>query len=106
MKKKHTWISSVPKTRREKTILKLMNDPSECKKLSELLNSANNVVQGFRDLENSGFKNIDELIFFITSHISDEFPRKEVLLEELKRLVENYEERLVSGEAVGKDPSI
>lgn len=106
MKKKHTWISSVPKTCREKTILKLMNDPSKCKKLSELLNSANSVVQGFRDLENSGFKNIDELIFFITSHISDEFPRKEVLLEELKRLVENYEERLVSGEAVGKDPAI
>lgn len=106
MKKKHTWISSVPKTCREKTVLKLMNDPSKCKKLSELLNSANGIVQGFKDLENSSFKSIDELIFFITSHISDEFPRKEVLLEELKRLVENYEERFVSGEAVGKDPSI
>lgn len=106
MKKKHTWISSVPKTCREKTVLKLMNDPSKCKKLSELLDSASSVVQGFRVLENSSFKSIDELVFFITSHISDEFPRKEVLLEELKRLVENYEERLVSGETVSKDPSV
>lgn len=98
MKKKHTWANAIPKTRREKDVMNLIKNPAECKRMMDLLGTATKVTENLNKFENEKFKTIEEVVLFVSTHLSEEFPRKEVLQDELRKLVERYEERILSCE--------
>jgi hypothetical protein len=98
MKKKHTWANAIPKTRREKDVMRMIKNPAECKRMMDLLGTATKVTENINKFQDEKFETVEEIVAFVSIHLSDEFPRKEVLLDELNRLVENYEERILSRE--------
>jgi hypothetical protein len=106
MKKKHSWANAIPKTRREKDIIRLTKNPGELKRMTDLLSSAQKVVDSFRKSEDEKFKTVEEIVAFVSLHISDEVPKREVLIEELNKMRERYEERLLSGEGISQSASI
>ena len=102
MKKKHTWANAIPKTRREKDVMRMIKNPAECKRMMDLLGTATKVTENINKFQDEKFKTVEEIVAFVSIHLSDEFIGKEILLDELNRLVENYEERILSRE--GSDP--
>lgn len=106
MKKKHTWANAIPKTRREKDILRIMKNPAEFNRMTELLRSAKTVTENLSKFKESNFKDINEVVGFITLHLSDEFSHRDILLDELNNLMERYEERILSAQRSDKDPSV
>lgn len=95
MKKKHTWTSAIPKTRREKDVLRIMKNPAEFNRMKELLGQATRVTENLSKFEKEKFKTVEEMVAFVSVHLSDDFPGSEILLEEMNNLVERYEERLL-----------
>lgn len=95
MKKKHTWTSAIPKTRREKDVLRIMKNPAEFNRMKELLGQATRVTENISKFEKEKFKTVEEMVAFVSVHLSDDFPGSEILLEEMNNLVERYEERLL-----------
>lgn len=106
MKKKHTWANAIPKTRREKDVMRMIKNPAECKRMMDLLGTANKVTENLNKFENDKFKTIEEVVAYVSIHLSEEFPGKEILLEELNRTVEKYEDRLLSSERTSRDPAV
>jgi hypothetical protein len=104
MKKKHTWANAVPKTRRERDVMRLIKNPAECKRMIDLLGTATKVTENLNKFEK--FKTIEEIVSFVSIHLSDEFPSKEILLDELNRLVENYEERVILNKGSDQSPTV
>lgn len=102
MKKKHTWANAIPKTRREKDVMRMIKNPAECKRMMDLLGTATKVTENLNKFETDKFKTIEEIVLFVSTHLSDEFPQKEILQEELKSLVERYEERIILAEGNDK----
>ena len=106
MKKKHTWANAIPKTRRERDILRITKNPAEFKRMKDLLETATKVTDSISRYDEEKFKTIEEIVSFVSCRISDDMPGREALLEELIRMQERYEERLLSGEGVSRDPSV
>ena len=106
MKKKHTWTSAIPKTRREKDVLRIMKNPAEFNRMKELLGQATRVTENISKFEKEKFKTVEEMVAFVSVHLSDEFPGREILLEEMNNLVERYEERLLPREGSDQDPAV
>lgn len=106
MKKKHTWTSAIPKTRREKDVLRIMKNPAEFNRMKELLGQATKVTENISKFEKEKFKTVEEMVTFVSVHLSDDFPGREILLEEMNNLVERYEERLLPREGSDQDPAV
>lgn len=106
MKKKHTWTSAIPKTRREKDVLRIMKNPAEFNRMKELLGQATRVTENISKFEKEKFKTLEEMVAFVSVHLSDDFPGREILLEEMNNLVERYEERLLPREGSDQDPAV
>lgn len=106
MKKKHTWANAIPKTRREKDVLRLTKNPAEFQRMMNLLETANKVTENVREFENTKFKSAEEIVAFVTCRISDELPGKDVLLEELNEMLERYEERILPREGSHPDSEV
>jgi len=106
MKKKHTWANAIPKTRREKDVLRLIKNPAQFNRLTELLDSAGKVSANLSDFEKRSFKTIEEVVAYISCHISQDFTEKDVFLEELNKMVERYEKRILLRESGSKDSSV
>jgi hypothetical protein len=106
MKKKHTWTSAIPKTRREKDVLRIMKNPAEFNRMKELLGQATRVTENISKFEKEKFKTVEEMVAFVSVHLSDDFPGREILLEEMNNLVERYEERLLPREGSDQDPAV
>ncbi len=106
MKKKHTWTSAIPKTRREKDVLRIMKNPAEFNRMKELLGQATKVTENISKFEKEKFKTVEEMVAFVSVHLSDDFPGREILLEEMNNLVERYEERLLPREGSDQDPAV
>lgn len=106
MKKKHTWTSAIPKTRREKDVLRIMKNPAEFNRMKELLGQATRVTENISKFEKEKFKTVEEMVAFVSVHLSDDFPGREILLEEMNNLVERYEERLLPREGSDPDPAV
>ena len=106
MKKKHTWTSAIPKTRREKDVLRIMKNPAEFNRMKELLGQATRVTENISKFEQEKFKTVEEMVAFVSVHLSDDFPGREILLEEMNNLVERYEERLLPREGSDQDPAV
>ena len=98
MKKKHTWTSAIPKTRREKDVLRIMKNPAWFNRMKELLGQATRVTENISKFEKEKFNTVEEMVTFVSVHLSDDFPGREILLEEMNNLVERYEERLLPRE--------
>ena len=106
MKKKHTWTSAIPKTRREKDVLRIMKNPAEFNRMKELLGQATRVTENISKFEKEKFKTVEEMVAFVSVHLSDDFSGREILLEEMNNLVERYEERLLPREGSDQDPAV
>ena len=106
MKKKHTWTSAIPKTRREKDVLRIMKNPAEFNRMKELLGQATRVTENISKFEKEKFKTVEEIVAFVSVHLSDDFSGREILLEEMNNLVERYEERLLPREGSDQDPAV
>jgi hypothetical protein len=106
MKKKHSWANAIPKTRREKDIIRLTKNPAELKRMTDLLSSAQSVVEKFKKFEDEKFKTVQDIVSFVSCRISDELPMKEVLIEELAKMVDRYEERLLSAKGISEGTSV
>ena len=106
MKKKHTWTSAIPKTRREKDVLRIMKNPAEFNRMKELLGQATKVTENISKFEKEKFKTVEEMVAFVSVHLSDDFPGREILLEEMNNLVERYEERLLSAKGISEGASV
>lgn len=106
MKKKHTWTSAIPKTRREKDVLRIMKNPAEFNRMKELLGQATRVTENISKFEKEKFKTVEEMVAFVSVHLSDDLPGREILLEEMNNLVERYEERLLPREGSDQDPAV
>ena len=106
MKKKHTWTSAIPKTRREKDVLRIMKNPAEFNRMKELLGQATRVTENISKFEKEKFKTVEEMVAFVSVHLSEDFPGREILLEEMNNLVERYEERLLPREGSDQDPAV
>lgn len=106
MKKKHTWANAIPKTRREKDIVRLVKNPDEFKRMKDLLESATRVTDNIGKYNQEAFKSVEEIVAFVTCRISDELPRKDVLIEELYKMQERYEERILPDEGSCEDTTV
>ena len=99
MKKRHVWTNAIPKTRKEKDILRLTKNPEEFNRMVKLLETATKTTESIRKMEDSKFSSVADLVGFIATHISDEFPDREVFMEEFNKMVDRYEEKRISREA-------
>lgn len=106
MKKMHTWANAIPKTRREKDVLRLTKNPAEFKRMMNLLETATKVTNNIQKFENEKFKTAEEAIAFVSCRISEDMPARDIFLEELNCVLERYEDRKLSREGSGQDPRV
>ena len=106
MKKKNTWTSAIPKKKKKKDVLRIMKNPAEFNRMKELLGQATRVTENISKFEKEKFKTVEEIVAFVSVHLSDDFSGREILLEEMNNLVERYEERLLPREGSDQDPAV
>ena len=83
-----------------------MKNPAEFNRMTELLRSATTVTENLSKFEENKFKDINEVVGFVTLHLSDEFSHKDIFLEEMNNLMERYEERILSAKGSDQDSPV
>lgn len=102
----HTWANAIPKTRREKDVLRLTKNPAEFKRMMNLLETATKVTDNIQKFENDKFKTAEEVVSFVSCRISEDMPDRDIFLEELNCALERYEGRKLSREGSCQDSRV